>query len=288
VIVTVENVHMLFTSRSVLREVNFELFAGEVVGLLGPNGAGKTTLIKLISGLLVPTKGKITILGEPIHPRVIRSEVALVQEGRPSLYEYMTPMENLLYFGHLLNLKKPLQASVRQVLEATGLTEVANEPLLYLSLGTKRRVGLALAYLKGARLLLLDEPSASLDMQSLARMRTSLRNFAAAGNTVLLTGHEMGFLESVCDRFIFLANGTVTAEGTLQSLAKRFHIRRYAEVWLEGRPSVGEIVEEVEGVLKVRLPVEAMVKLTNVTIREVHIENSLLEAVFQETTRVAG
>gem|GEM_PF-2350711 len=270
-----------------LRGVSLRLYGGEIVGLLGLNGAGKTTFIKLLAGLLEPDEGQIKLLGRPLHPATVRSAVALLKEGQPSFSEFMSPRQCLLYYGHLLGIKN-LEARVAQALELTDLLPVAERPLLELSFGTKRRTGLALAYLKEARLLLLDEASAGLDVKSVATLRSALRRYAAQGNAVLLTGHEMGFMEAVCDRVVLLHQGQVKADGRLHELGKKYALKQFVEVWYEGQPTVGETLEQEGGLVRLKLDLRELGLLDSQRVRQVRLHQSILEHLLQEVDRVEG
>ncbi|GIW31296.1 MAG: ABC transporter ATP-binding protein [Meiothermus sp.] len=281
------NLHKSFPPRKVLRGVSVRLYEGEIVGLLGLNGAGKTTFIKLLAGLLVPEEGQINLLGRPLNPATVRTAVALMKEGQPSFSEFLTPRQCLLYYGHLLGIGN-LETRVDQALEMADLRQFAERPLLELSFGTKRKTGLALAYLKGARLLLLDEASAGLDVKSVANLRSALRRYAQAGNTVLLTGHEMGFMEAVCDRVILLHEGRVKADGRLHELGKKYALQQFIEVWYEGEPLVGEVLEQENGLFRLKLDLHELGLLDGRRVRQVKLQQSVLEHLLQEVDRVEG
>lgn len=286
-LVVVENLRKSFPPREVLRGVNLRLQRGEVLGLLGLNGAGKTTLIKLLAGLLTLDGGSIRLLDQPINRSLVRRNVALMKEGQPSLYEFMTPRQNLRYFGYLLEISK-LDSRVEEALELSGLQAQADRPLLELSFGTKRRVGLALAYLKEAPLLLMDEASAGLDVKSVAEMRNTMRRYVSLGNAVLLTGHEMGFLEAVCDRIALLHSGRIVAEGGLAELVQRFGFQPYLEVWCEGQPVVGEVLSVEAGLFKTKLSLSEAGQLDWGSVRHVRLHQSPLERLLQEGAHVEG
>lgn len=194
-------------------------------------------------------------------------------------------MQCLLYYGHLLGIEDVKKKAVR-ALELASLTHVADTPLLELSFGTKRRTGLALAYLKGARLLLLDEASAGLDVKSVATLRSVLKNYASMGNTVLLTGHEMGFMEAVCDRVILLHEGTIVADGKLHELSKKYALKQQVEVWYEGEPILGEVVEVHDGLARVRLQIHDLGSLDPYKVRYIRLYQSVLENLLQEVGSV--
>lgn len=265
-----------FDEKLILDGISFCIHPGEVVGLLGKNGAGKTTLIKLLSGLLTPDAGSITIYDAPLTAMTIRDRVALVQEGRPSLYEFMSPRANLKYFGQLLAIKD-LSVQVDEALTAVGLEEVADEPLLHLSFGTKRRAGLALGYLKNASLLLLDEPSASLDLHNVLKLRTSITAFSQAGRAVLLTGHELGFLESICTRFLLLKEGVLASSGSLLELTQDVPISQEFDVWLRGKVSFGKVIESNDQATRVILSTNELHQLKDSNVLSIRSTGSILE-----------
>ncbi|WP_051195777.1 ABC transporter ATP-binding protein [Meiothermus rufus] len=282
-----EDLRKSFPPREVLRGLNLRLKPGEVLGLLGLNGAGKTTLIKLLAGLLTPDGGSIRLLGQPTSRALIRKAVALMKEGQPSLYEFMTPRQNLRYFGHLLGISN-LKERVEEALELTGLQVQADKPVLQLSFGTKRRVGLALAYLKEAPVLLMDEASAGLDVRSVAEMRNTIRRYASLGRAVLLTGHEMGFLEAVCDCIAVLHAGRIVVEGRLAELVQRLGLQPYLEVWCEDQPAVGEVLSVEAGLFRTKVSLGQAGHLNWGSVRHLRLQQSPLERLLQEDVHVEG
>jgi ABC-type multidrug transport system ATPase subunit len=286
-LVSVSDLHKSFTPRHILRGVSFEVQAGEVVGLLGLNGAGKTTLIKLLAGLLSSEQGYIHLLDQPLSRQLVRESISLMKEGQTTFFEYMNPRQNLHYYGNMMGVKQ-LSHRIEEILAQTDLVKVAHQPLLYLSFGMRRRVGLALAYLKGAQVLLLDEPSAGLDVKSIGMLKKYFKSYVEQGNAILLTGHEMGFLESVCDRILILHQGHLVAQGTISELIEAFSIRQWAEVWLEGEPEIGEVLEAQDNLKRIRLPLEDIAKLSPLRIHQVRLETSPLEQILNEVANVEG
>ncbi len=270
-----------FPSIQVLSGVSLALYPGEIVGLLGLNGAGKTTLIKLLCGLLSPDDGGISLLGRPLDSSLVRQNVAVMKEGQPSLYEFMSPRENLGYFAALMGLRRAEEA-VSQALAACGLTELADKPLLYLSFGTKRRVGLALAYLKGARVFLLDDAATGLDLPSVAQMRKLLRQYADMGSAVLLTGHEMGFMESICDRVLVLHHRQILVDSSLSELVSRFNLVQTLEAWVEGDPGFGEVLDTQNSLTRIRFSIADAPRLKPERVHYLKLHEGLLEQLLRE------
>jgi len=286
-LISVRGLEKSFPSCRVLRDVTFSLSPGEIVGLLGLNGAGKTTLVKLLCGLLLPDGGEIQVAGEALSRESVRHRIAVMKEGQPSLYEFMSARQNLLYFASLLGTPHAEKAIV-EALEGCGLAEMADKPLLYLSFGTKRRVGLALAYLKRAKVLLLDDASTGLDMPSMAQMRRLLRQYAAQGSAVLLTGHEMGFMESVCDRVLVLHDSHIVVDSPLTELVSRFNLVQTLEAWVEGDLGFGEVLESQGSLTRVRFGIGDAPRLPPERVHYLKLHEGLLDQLLREVQRAEG
>jgi ABC-2 type transport system ATP-binding protein len=191
----------------------------EIVGLLGPNGAGKTTTINMILGVLQPSSGTIQIEGEDLAARrsqaLERTNFAAVYAPLPG---NLTVYQNLRIFGLLYGVKN-LPERIEALLNEFGLEAFRNVKCGVLSSGEQTRVGLAKAMLNRPQLLLLDEPTASLDPATARDIRTRIREFAAQGTAgVLWTSHNMYEVEDVCDRVLFLSHGKILLEGDPKSL----------------------------------------------------------------------
>lgn len=202
-----------------VKGISFAVNAGEIVGLLGPNGAGKTTTISMVLGVLVASSGRILIDGHDVERA--RSK-ALAQTNFAAVYAplpgNLTVEENLLFFGRIYNVRN-LKATITALMDAYDLTRFAKTRCGVLSSGEQTRVTLAKAMLNQPKLLLLDEPTASLDPATARDIRTRIRNFAAQQKGgVLWTSHNMGEVEEVCDRVLFLSRGEVLLEGDPKTL----------------------------------------------------------------------
>jgi ABC-2 type transport system ATP-binding protein len=199
--------------------VSFEVNRNEIVGLLGPNGAGKTTTINMILGVLEPTSG--TILVEGIDLATKRSQV-LARTNFAAVYAplpgNLTVIQNLRFFGMIYGLKN-LSSRIETLLEQFDLRGFRDTKCGVLSSGEQTRVGLAKAMLNDPRLLLLDEPTASLDPSVAREIRLKIREFAAHGEGgVLWTSHNMYEVADVCDRVMFLSHGKILLEGDPRTL----------------------------------------------------------------------
>ncbi len=202
--------------------VSFDVSPGEIVGLLGPNGAGKTTIISMVLGVLQPTSGTIRIDGADLsaHRSAVleRTNFAAVYAPLPG---NLTVEQNLSFFGRLYGVAG-LRARVEELLAELDLVRFRDTKCGFLSSGEQTRVGLAKAMLNRPRLLLLDEPTASLDPASAREIRARIRAFAAReGGAVLWTSHNMHEVEEVCDRVLFLSRGRILLEGDPRTLPRQ-------------------------------------------------------------------
>ena len=202
-----------------VESISFEVRPGEIVGLLGPNGAGKTTTINMILGVLEPTSGSIRIEGKELardRTRALqRTNFAAVYATLPG---NLTVAQNLRIFGMVYEVKNR-KARIEQLLEQFDLLPFRNTKCGVLSSGEQTRVALAKAMLNKPHLLLLDEPTASLDPAAARDIRTRIRDFVAEQTGgVLWTSHNMYEVEEVCHRVLFLSHGKILLEGDPRTL----------------------------------------------------------------------
>lgn len=200
--------------------ISFSVGAGEVVGLLGPNGAGKTTTINMILGILEPTAGSIEIMDRDLKSR--RSETGK-DINFAAVYAHMpanlTVWQNLFVFGLLYEVN-PLKARIRTLLREFDLEDFARTKTGLLSSGELSRLNLAKAVINEPRLLLLDEPTASLDPSVSLMIRERIKAYSARVRAgILWTSHNMNEIEAVCDRVLFLSRGRVLLSGDPKRLA---------------------------------------------------------------------
>ncbi len=190
---------------------------GEVYGFLGPNGAGKTTTLRMLVGLVSPTAGLAEVLGAtPGAPSSLARIGAMVET--PALYPYLSGRDNLTLLAMQAGVPR---RRVQEVLEAVGLAQRARDRFVTYSLGMKQRLGVAAALLKDPELLLLDEPTNGLDPIGVAEMRTLIRRLGDEGKAVLLSSHQLGEVEQLCDRVGVIFRGRLVTEGRVQELRGR-------------------------------------------------------------------
>jgi ABC-2 type transport system ATP-binding protein len=204
-------------------DIGLQVGVGERVALLGPNGAGKTTTIMMLLGVITPDEGEIEIVGRRLpKERSQAMEHVGFAAGYLPLPERLRVEEFLALFGRLYGIKKP-QAQVALGLERFGITHLAKAMGNELSSGQRTLVGIIKATLHRPRLLVLDEPTASLDPDVAMRVRTGLERLCAEeGTALLVTSHNMVEVERLCERVIFISGGRVVADGTAESVAAHF------------------------------------------------------------------
>jgi len=295
-------------------DVSFRVEKGQVVGFLGPNGAGKSTTLRILSGFLGMTSGKVEICGHDIQNESIeaRSKVGYMPEAVP-LYPEMRVAEYLTFRAELKGVARARRrAQVDDAMDKASVFDVANTLIGNLSKGYRQRVGIADALVANPPLLILDEPTAGLDPNQIRQVRELIAGLAAE-HTVLLSTHILSEVEQSCDRVILIAKGKLLAEGTTAEIQK---MRRTAalEVIVRGDAQVAlRALRAIQGIAKVneqaakddvatlravwakKLP-DADIQSTIETavgalvaaglrVREVKTVGSSLEDVFAELTR---
>jgi ABC-2 type transport system ATP-binding protein len=198
--------------------VDFDVRRGEVFGLLGPNGSGKSTTVKLLLGLLNPTRGQIEVFGHSPRHVQTKSRIGYLPE-ESYLYRYLDSRETLNFFGNLFQLsKRERNNRSEQLLEMVGLNMVQSRAVGEFSKGMQRRIGLAQALINDPDLVILDEPTSGLDPIGCREVKDLIIALARRGKTVILSSHLLADVEDVCDRVVIYYGGRVQAMGTLKEL----------------------------------------------------------------------
>jgi ABC-2 type transport system ATP-binding protein len=198
--------------------VDFEVRRGEVFGLLGPNGSGKSTTVKLLLGLLYPTKGHIEVFDHSPRHVATKARIGYLPE-ESYLYRYLNSYETLQFFGNLFQLpKSDRRQRTEQLLEMVGLSQAHSRAVGEFSKGMQRRIGLAQALINDPDLVILDEPTSGLDPIGCREVKDLIVALARRGKTVILSSHLLADVEDVCDRVVIYYGGRIQAMGRLKDL----------------------------------------------------------------------
>ncbi len=217
---TIQGIEKRFGDLRAVDGIDLEARGGEIFGLLGPNGAGKTTTLSMVSGLLLPDAGSITIDGISVidRPRDAKKLLGVVPQDI-SLYEELSARENLRFWGRIYGLRgSALDDRIETLLERAGLREKAKSAVKTYSGGMKRRLHLLTGLIHSPRLLLLDEVTAGIDPQGRIAILDMVKEVAAGGTAVVYTSHYLEEVEELCDRVAIIDHGKILVNGTLRDL----------------------------------------------------------------------
>lgn len=205
-----------------MKDVSFDVRPGEVVGLLGPNGAGKTTTLRMLSTTLRPTSGTARIAGYDVvrEPDRVRASIGVLPTD-PGLYGRLTAEENLRFFGRLAGLSgAELERRIDRLLKWLGMDEHRKRRTEGFSKGMRQKIALARSILHEPPVLILDEPTAGLDVSAARTIIDFIQESKAAGRTVLFSSHYLVEAERVCDRIAIIADGRIRATGTPEEICR--------------------------------------------------------------------
>jgi ABC-2 type transport system ATP-binding protein len=211
-----------YGERMAIKDLNFTVNKGEVVGFLGPNGAGKSTTMKIITGYMAPSAGEVRVGGHDVfeNPIEVKRKIGYLPEI-PPVYTDMIVVDYLRYVARLRGKKKTEAKQLADsAMEKTDLTSVAKRLIGNLSKGYRQRVGLAQAMVADPEVLILDEPTVGLDPKQVHEMRELIRRLKGQ-HTIVLSTHILPEVQANCDRVIIINRGQIVAEDTLESLGKR-------------------------------------------------------------------
>jgi ABC-2 type transport system ATP-binding protein len=287
--------------KEALKGINLQIEAGEIFGILGPNGAGKTTLLSILSTLLLPDRGEVTLLGmnglKDGHR--IRERVN-ISSGNANFLWSLTVKENLHFYGMLYGLVGiKREEKVETLIDLFNLVDYRNVSFDQLSTGMKQRLSLAKSMLNDPAILFLDEPTAGLDPSVSIRIREMIRSIQEKkGITVLLTTHNMKEAEFLCSRIAFLKDGQILATGTGEELKRMVQMGDLIRIEFKGRIAEEDLIHS-EGVINLSVsenvceiivdhgenrlgPLMAMLSQGGVQIQKVTLGQTDLEDVFIE------
>lgn len=211
--------------------VSFSAGSNEIIGLLGDNGAGKTTIIKCITTLIEYEGGSISINGINIHKKKqYLMNIGALYEGSRNIYWRLTPRENINFYANLSGISvQSIKKKREELLDRFNLAEKADVPVMSLSKGMQRKVGIITAFIKGASVLLLDEPTLGLDVKSRKELEKLIRSIHAEekNKVFIVSSHDMNFIKSVCDRIIIVQNGRIITDDRIDNIYKIFNFNAY-------------------------------------------------------------
>jgi ABC-2 type transport system ATP-binding protein len=293
-----------FRDVEAVREINFSVQAGEVIGFIGPNGAGKTTTLKMLAGLLHPTAGEARVAGFipwKRSPDFLRS-IAMVMGNKSQLLWDIPPLDSFQVLGEIYNLPAAdFRRSLDELVELLDLQELLTRPARNLSLGERMKCELAAGLLHRPRILFLDEPTLGLDVS----MQKRLRQFIAEYNrrhsaTVILTSHYMADVAVLCERVILIHQGRVLYDGALSELARRLAPYKLVRVSVDGSglssdgvreflslPENVDVLEQANGQVTLRVsraetPALTAHLLRSLPVTDLTVEDPPVEAVIDQ------
>ena len=220
-VVKVSNLVKIFDKRKIINNISFDVSENSVVGILGKNGAGKTTLLGMLMGLILPSSGKIKILGKDLNKK--KNEILKkinFQSPYVDLPKKMTVEQNLYFYSRLYGIKN-FKDIVNDLVNKLKMKDLIKKNYGSLSAGQKTKVNLCKALINNPKLLLLDEPTASLDPETSIFIREFLLKFQKKNNSsILITSHNLDEIQSICSKIILLKFGTVVSDGNLNEILK--------------------------------------------------------------------
>jgi len=239
-----------YSSIEAVRQLTFQMEAGELLGFIGPNGAGKPTTIKMLTGILHPTSGEAKVLGYVPwkQRRELAYQIGTVFGQRPQLWYHLPAIDTFTLFGKIYEMEDgETQKRIQQISEAFEIQDLLETPVRKLSLGQRMRCEVAASLLHRPKLILLDEPSIGLDVVAKQHIRDAIREMARLENVgVLLTSHDAGDLEALCKRVIIVNHGQIVYEDKVSNLKRKFLTSKLVEVRYADEVSKNFTVEGTE------------------------------------------
>jgi ABC-2 type transport system ATP-binding protein len=273
-ILVIEELRKEYRRTTALDGIDITIDRPGVYGFLGPNGAGKTTTFKLISGLLRPTEGRVSVCGADVNVESRRALSFLgVQFDAPAFYPYLSGRDNLRVIARWLG--HNLEKKIGDLLATVGLSDAADRRVGGYSWGMKQRLGLASALMSDPKLLLLDEPTSGLDPGGIADVRTLLPRLAhEGGRSVLLSSHRMDEVEQVCDHVTIIHRGKIVAKGRPEDLAADDNL---VEIQCDAAQSAAAALEGLAGVMQIERTADDRLEVLAPELRAAQINQFLIE-----------
>lgn len=219
-VIEIQNLVKRYGDKVAVDDVTLQVYGGEIFGFLGPNGAGKTTTIKMLTGLLQPSSGRVKVAGYDVQTQPLQAKAASgYVPDEPNLYAKLTARELLRFVGDLYSLnRQQVDRRSEELLRLFDLAQAADDPIDSYSHGMRQKTALAAGLLQDPRVLILDEPTVGLDPKSARLIKDILRQIANRGAAVFLSTHILEIAERMCDRIGIIHNGRLVAVGTMEEL----------------------------------------------------------------------
>ena len=239
-ILKIQNLRVEYRSRELggevkhaLKDLNLAVNPGEVFGFLGPNGAGKTTTMNVLLGFVHPTAGNAWLFGVNVREPIARQHIGYLPE-QTYYYRFLTAEEILRFYARIFRIPKgEIEQRIDAVLKLVELGDARTRQIKSYSKGMQQRVGLAQALINNPDLLILDEPTSGLDPVGRMKVREIIQRLKDEGKTVFFSSHELGEVETVCDRVAILAQGELKAEGRVSELVRLYEQQNLEQVFLK-------------------------------------------------------
>lgn len=298
-----DSVTKLFGKQKALDNVSFEIRSGEIVGFLGPNGAGKSTMMKIITGFIPQTSGRVMVKDYNVleNPIQVRKRIGYLPENTP-LYPEMYVTEYMKFVAGVFKLGKNSKSRIREIIHQTGLVPEQHKKIGALSKGYRQRVGLAQALIHNPEVLVLDEPTSGLDPNQIIEIR-NLISEAGKEKTVLLSTHIMQEVEAICDRIIIINKGKIVADDEKEEILARLEDKVQTILIEFSQQPDPENIMKISGVNRVmhlqgntwliqssvnkdiRKNIFDFAVKHNLTVLSMQKQEKSLEQVFQELTK---
>lgn len=254
-LIKVEHISKAYDDKTVVKDVSFDVYEGEILCILGPNGAGKSTMMKMLCGVLGYDKGSILSQEQSIYENLIgyKAKLGVVPQDI-ALYEDLSAWQNICFFAALYGLRgDALKASCEQALQFVGLQDRASDKVATFSGGMKRRLNIACAIAHHPTLLIMDEPTVGVDPQSRNHILDSIKQLQSTGMSIVYTTHYMEEVEAIATRIIIIDNGEIIAEGTKESLKEQVEDERTFVVEVEAGSQVDkDVLYQIAGMRSVK------------------------------------
>lgn len=305
--INIENLVKDYGDTRALNGINVEIPRGQVIGLLGPNGAGKSTTLRILTGYLKPTSGKITVKGLDVseNPTEVKKIIGYLPESAP-LYSEMLVWDYLNYIADLRGMKKQeKEARITRLAALCGIKTVMHRPVRTLSKGFKQRVGLAQALMDDPEILVLDEPTSGLDPNQIVEIRSIIREIGKE-KTVIFSTHILSEAEAACSRVVIINKGSVAADGSTDMLKSGGRSEQILELLIDGvsEKELRSFFEKIDGLViqnitvdktslsvtlsctnDMRAAVYSDIKKTDWILLEMKQQTQSLETIFRKITQ---